>query len=221
VPIPKVFHRIWLKGSPPMPQQFVDWGRSWLYYNRDWEMKTWTTWPEWGVNKEEFDTAQNFVAASDVLRYEILYHEGGVYIDTDFECLKPIGALIEPCDAFTAYEGPGVETASCAITGAVPNHPAFKSLVECLPQSVKLWYGPSAERMKDYPYGYVLYQVAMTGPRFFTRVLSIHPEVHIFDSTLFYPLPYADKFDWRPEKYPDAYAVHHWAATWIPEESLI
>ena len=26
---------------------------------------------------------------SDIFRYEILYRFGGVYVDTDFECIKP------------------------------------------------------------------------------------------------------------------------------------
>ena len=42
-------------------------------------------------NKKAFLSAHNYGMKSDILRYEILHTYGGVYIDTDYECVRNIG----------------------------------------------------------------------------------------------------------------------------------
>ena len=42
-------------------------------------------------NKKAFLSAHNYGMKSDILRYEILHTYGGVYIDTDYECVINIG----------------------------------------------------------------------------------------------------------------------------------
>ena len=42
-------------------------------------------------NKKAYSLAKNWGMKSDILRYEILQKFGGVYIDTDYECLQNIG----------------------------------------------------------------------------------------------------------------------------------
>jgi inositol phosphorylceramide mannosyltransferase catalytic subunit len=41
---------------------------------------------------------------SDIARYEILLQVGGVYIDTDFECLRNVEPLIDGIECFAAQE---------------------------------------------------------------------------------------------------------------------
>ena len=43
---------------------------------------------------------------ADVLRYEVLYAHGGVYLDTDVEYLRNIEPLLAGCDAFIGEERP-------------------------------------------------------------------------------------------------------------------
>ena len=42
-------------------------------------------------NQKAYSSAKNWGMKSDILRYEILQKFGGVYIDTDYECLQNIG----------------------------------------------------------------------------------------------------------------------------------
>ena len=42
------------------------------------------------VNKELLLKFKNYGAKSDIARLEILHQIGGLYLDTDFECLKQI-----------------------------------------------------------------------------------------------------------------------------------
>ena len=39
--------------------------------------------------------APNFGEASDILRYGLLLTQGGLYVDTDFECVQSVEALHE------------------------------------------------------------------------------------------------------------------------------
>src|SRR5688572_30025403 len=92
--IPRTFHRIWLGGG--MPQQYELYGESWLHWHPQWRMITWT---ENNLpplqNQRQFDDAGIWAQKADIARYEILYRYGGVYIDTDFECLQNIEDLLE------------------------------------------------------------------------------------------------------------------------------
>src|SRR5204863_264320 len=67
------------------------------------------------------------VERADILRLELLWRYGGVYIDTDFECLKPIDELLEGVEFFTGLlkrAGPSKPArVNNAIFGAGPGHP--------------------------------------------------------------------------------------------------
>jgi mannosyltransferase OCH1-like enzyme len=45
-------------------------------------------------NQKAYSLAKNWGMKSDILRYEILQKFGGVYIDTDYECLQNIGLCL-------------------------------------------------------------------------------------------------------------------------------
>ena len=54
-------------------------------------------------NKLAFSLAKNLGMKSDILRYEILMKYGGIYVDTDYECLKNIGRLNYSHSYFNVY----------------------------------------------------------------------------------------------------------------------
>ena len=57
---------------------------------------------------------------SDVVRLYALVTEGGIYMDTDIEVVKPLDELLT-LEAFMGFE---IETKiSTGIIGAVPHHP--------------------------------------------------------------------------------------------------
>ena len=93
--IPRVFHRIWL-GRQPMPAEFEAFGATWLQHHPGWKMKLWTeaNLPPL-VNRWAFQQARTLAGRSDVARYEILFRCGGIYVDTDFECLRNLERLID------------------------------------------------------------------------------------------------------------------------------
>lgn len=95
--INKVIHYIWL-GGKPMPKIFKKCYKSWKKYCPDFEIKRWD---ESNLDLEKYQfvkdalKAGKYAFASDVFRTEIIYNEGGVYLDIDVEILKPIDDLLE------------------------------------------------------------------------------------------------------------------------------
>jgi mannosyltransferase OCH1-like enzyme len=87
--IPKKIHLIWL-GSP-LPEKFKQLVSRIKEINFDYEIKEWTDDNiEFELtNQQLFDSTTNMGSKSDILRMEILYRYGGIYMDHDFyQCKK-------------------------------------------------------------------------------------------------------------------------------------
>jgi hypothetical protein len=190
--IPRVFHRVWL-GHKAMPAAFVRFGETWSDCHPGWEMRLWTEadLPVLGLDGVAAQT-RTARELSNLMRYEILARHGGVYIDTDFECLRSIEPLLGDVEVFTALELPG--RAAIGVLGCVPGHPLLRWAAEAALTTV----GRGADSRDA------------NGPYFFSLLLEQTPGVTLFAPELFYPYRW-DEPERRHESFPDAYAVHHWA----------
>jgi mannosyltransferase OCH1-like enzyme len=73
--------------------------------------------------------AGNFRKASDILRYQILHKEGGVYMDTDFHTLENLSPYNYLYDFYISQES--ISTRLCnALIGAAPGHPVMEKAIE-------------------------------------------------------------------------------------------
>ena len=204
--IPRVFHRVWL-GGQPMPDLFVAWGQSWLDLNPGWTMVTWTEkiLPP-SAHPRSVARACHLSQRSNVYRYEVLARQGGVYLDCDFQALRPLGDLFDGMAAFAACKTPG--RPSAAIFGCEPGHPFAMELVRRIPER-----DPT---------------MSMTlGDGFLKDVLTTHPEVKMFEYTLLHPVRHFEcRKLWRDGSplpvdevralYPQARACHYWSDKWYP-----
>ncbi len=105
VRIPKIIHQIWL-GSP-LPQKYIQLQKSWQEKHPDWEYRLWTDESVKNFkmqNQALFESATNWGEKADILRYEILYQIGGLYVDTDFECVRSFDTLHHLCDFYVGLE---------------------------------------------------------------------------------------------------------------------
>ena len=105
--IPKVIHYIWL-GTRPLDKVSLKCMKTWDKYLPDYEVR------KWGdedckeiiaANKyaQQAYDAKKYAFVSDYLRVYILYHYGGVYMDTDVQVFKPIDRFLNH-GAFTCFE---------------------------------------------------------------------------------------------------------------------
>ena len=95
--IPKVIHYCWFgRGKmPPLAEKCID---SWKKFGPDYEIVCHTE-DNFDINqnkyaKEAYD-AGKWAFVSDYVRLKILFDEGGIYMDTDVELIKPIDELIK------------------------------------------------------------------------------------------------------------------------------
>jgi len=203
--IPRIIHRIWL-GTKPLPDRYREFGESWSRHHPDWEMRLWTdeNLPEF-THPGAFERCRNFAEASDVVRYEVLFRYGGIYTDTDVECRRPLEPLIAAAEVFGAWARPGV--IGSAVLGSAPHHSAMEKVLA----EVSAGAGAGG-------------QVAATGPVALTRVLEQEPGVTLFGPETFYPFDHWDipLGEVEDRTVPDdAYAVHHWDATWQDADDLM
>ena len=103
--IPKKIHYCWFGGNP-LPEDTLRYIDSWKKHCPDYEIIEW--------NESNFDINQysyareayehkKYAFVSDVARLYALVQEGGIYLDTDVEMLKPLDAFLEHT-AFTCFE---------------------------------------------------------------------------------------------------------------------
>jgi mannosyltransferase OCH1-like enzyme len=198
--IPRIFHQIWInKKNPELPEKFRIYRDSWLKFHPDWKYKL------WNLDNLDFtpsrmdiiNIAPNYAQIADILRYEILFRHGGVYMDTDFECLRNIDCILEGVRNFACSED------GCSITNAIlgsePNSCYMARCVNALPVRLGRTSPPDE-----------------TGPGLLTRVLlggGLASDFTLFPQEWFYP------YNWNEphranEYFPQAYAVHHWAHSW-------
>jgi hypothetical protein len=103
--IPKTIHYCWF-GRDEMPEMAIKCINSWKKYLPDYTLKLW--------NEDNFDINCNsyvkeayqirkYAFVTDYVRLHALYHEGGIYMDTDVEIIKPLDDLLH-LPAFSGYE---------------------------------------------------------------------------------------------------------------------
>jgi mannosyltransferase OCH1-like enzyme len=196
VKIPRIIHRIWL-GGEPLRDDFQHYGETWRNHHPDWEMRLWTDddLPKLGLT-EALEHGRHHAERADVLRYELMKRFGGVYVDIDIESLRPLDSLLDEVVAFAALQAPG--RVSNAILGAVPGHPLFERASREAALRIGVGTIPAA-----------------TGPVFFTELVQDFPEVTLYGPEKFYPYLWTERHR-AQDHFPEAYAVHHWAASWRP-----
>lgn len=190
--IPRILHSIWI-GDRPLSEEHVRLTDTWRELHPEWEYRLWTERDVPAVPAA--DLARNIAERADVLRYEILRRHGGVYIDVDVECLRPLDELLDGVQAFAGYEVPG--RLCNAVMGGVAHHPALNRLCDVVPQTVGRGHYPEA-----------------TATVLLTRVFEPMVDVTLFSPQRFYPYLW-DQSPADAEITDATYAVHHWAKSWL------
>lgn len=164
--IPKIVYTAHLADSP-VPESFRRWQSEWQHHHPEWDVRVITlddrepmfNHAQWA---ETFKLPEPAGAASrlNILRYELLAREGGVFVDPDRLPLLPIDELISGVRAFcsTTQQHGRPHLLSPAVMGAVTCHPALWHCVRDLAHSIATFRGVWDQ----------------TGPGFLSRVIRDH-----------------------------------------------
>ena len=211
--IPKVIHYCWF-GKGKLPKLAEKCMASWEKHCPGYKIVCW--------NEDNFDINQNRYAkeaydagkwafVSDYVRLKVLYDEGGIYLDTDVEIIKPLDPIIEK-GGYMGFDDNGVVSTGLGFACEKGNE-----LVGAL--------------LKDYddiPF------VAPDGthdltpcPIRNTKVLEslgmdinkkdqIFMGIHFFPEDYFCPMKY---FTGRKVITENSYSIHHFCASWTSSTS--
>ncbi|MBP7510107.1 MAG: glycosyl transferase, partial [Prolixibacteraceae bacterium] len=203
----KVIHYCWF-GKNPKPKLILKCIESWKKYCPDYEIKEW--------NEDNFDVnccnyvkeayaARKWAFVSDYCRFYVLYHYGGIYLDTDVELLKPLDKLSEN---FVGFESKN-RVNSGLIRGAVSGDIICKLMLDSYKESSFLNPDGSLN--------------LLTVCDRETDILCAHGmkkdnTLQIIDGTTVYPSEYFNPMDLTTEKIKPTnktVSIHHYAASWV------
>lgn len=136
--IPKVLHFIWVGDESRRPNRCI---QTWVDLNPGWKVKFWGNAElegrKWINEKHIRDMAKKeWNGVADLMRWEILFDEGGVLLDADSICLRPLPDWLLECEAFSCWENelakPGLIAAG--YFGTIARTPFLAALINDIRQ---------------------------------------------------------------------------------------
>ena len=207
--IPKIIHFIWI-GNNVIPNEYIYYIQTWLKNYDDYLFCFWndSNIPKL-VNQKYYDNAKSFAMKADILRYELLYFFGGIYVDCDCISIKNLDNIIKDCDGFTGYESE--DYIAIGLMGFKKYDLILFNLI------IKLSYQINKLNSNNIP--------QLTGPIFFTQIWKKYcSEQHIaFPIDYFYSYTFEDKV--MNKSYNNIqknnYSIHMWGYSWASDYNNI
>lgn len=211
--IPRIIHQYWT--GDWIPEHLMAYSRAWRRMNPGWAHYLWHDSSLkagqgglindrlWRDARKIARPGREHQLRADIVRYELLHSFGGVWIDMDFEPLKPLDSWfgeLDPERPFAVWEVQD-KWAANGMMGGPADHWFWKLLIRRLPQS-------AMERGDQAP-------TRISGPQFMTEIHREQGEpLQILGPERFYPYLWSDlnrnNDRCRPPWPPECVAVHHW-----------
>lgn len=128
--IPKVIHYFWIGGKeiPCELKKYID---TWEKLCPDYVIRRWDE-SNYDFTKNRYmqEAYENrmWSFVTDYARLDVIYENGGIYLDTDVELIQSLDKLIK-CSAFFGFAD-AMATSTGIGFGAVPHHPMIKDMMD-------------------------------------------------------------------------------------------
>jgi GT2 family glycosyltransferase len=201
--IPNIIHQLWI-GSKSPPSKHMD---TWKDKNKTME---YVRWNENEISKrnlkfecqKKIDEMTEINGKADIIRWEILYHYGGVFLDADSICIEPIDNVLMSTKAFAGWEQEKVRPGLIATgtMGFPPKHPLVRAAIDWI-----LNNDINVERTGKRAWMTV-------GPGLLTRMYNtgLYNELTVFPSYYFLPI-HATGLEYKA--HGKIYAFQEWGST--------
>lgn len=201
--IPNIIHQIWI-GSVSPPSKHMD---TWKNKNKHME---YIRWSENEIIKRnmkfqcqsQIDDMSEINGKADIMRWELLYHYGGVFLDADSICVESIDDILLSTKAFAGWEQEQVRPGLIATgtMGFPPKHPLVKAAIDWI-----LNNDINVERTKKRAW-------ITVGPGLLTRMYNtgLYSDLTIFPSYNFLPI-HATGLEYKA--HGKIYAFQEWGST--------
>lgn len=205
--IPKKIHYCWF-GRGEKSELILNCIASWKKYCPDYEIIEWNE-DSLDINatlytKQAYE-AKKWAFVSDYARLYALYHEGGVYFDTDVEVLKPIDKFLKN-ESFTGFEVKDI--LGSAVIGARAKNPIIKKLldyystVNFINEDGTLNLVTNTHTITD---EYIKHGLKLNG-----KYQNIHGTI-VYPQIVFNPNNFSRIFNISSKK---SYTIHHFDESW-------
>jgi mannosyltransferase OCH1-like enzyme len=197
--IPKIIHQTYVNDS--IPQHWQAPQKSCIDLHPDYEYKLWTDKKarefiaaEYPWFLETYDAYRYPIQRADSIRYFVLHHFGGIYIDLDDGCNRSLDPLLAYPAWLRRTNPTGISNDAM---GAIPRHPFFLKAIDSLPEYNRRWLLPYITVM------------ASTGPLYlsiiWTHYMKTNPEGDARVRILF-----PDEYN----NHPWSFFTHHLGNSW-------
>tara|TARA_B100001059_G_C17809273_1_gene571223 strand:- start:63 stop:1016 length:954 start_codon:yes stop_codon:yes gene_type:complete len=213
--IPKIIHQIWI-GPKDVPWKWINsFKEDFMKKHPGWKYYLWTD-KEVAklnlVNRIHYDNEKKYYGKADILRYELLYKFGGIYIDADSYWLGlDLGDLIKQTN-YTGFFAAIENKKKCnkclanGVMGSSVNNPIAKYLVDNIlnnQYNTQIQYTVDAyKRVGPYYIDQILYKFNIT----------------VFPDYYFYPIYWKNKsyeipIEEQKKLYPNSYMTQYGYST--------
>jgi mannosyltransferase OCH1-like enzyme len=208
--IPKIIHYCWF-GTSGIPDHVNTFVETWRMHNPDYQIKCWS---EENIDISDCVYAQEalehkkWAFLSDYIRLLVLAEYGGIYLDTDVECLKSFDALLTNMVFFGFEDDDRISTATI---GAIPNHPLFAELVNNYKK--RKFYIDCNKFDYTTNVKYITQQLVNNYNLYLNgKFQVINSEICIYPQSYFSPISFEDKIC---IKNSETYSIHHFEGSWM------
>jgi inositol phosphorylceramide mannosyltransferase catalytic subunit len=217
--IPKIIHQVWI-GPKEVPWKWINsFKEDFMKKHPEWKYYLWTD-KEVAklnlVNKTHYDNEKGYNGKADILRYELLYKFGGIYIDADSYWLGlDLGDLIKQTN-YTGFFAAIENKEKCnkclanGVMGSSVNNPIAKYLVDIMNKQYNT-------HIRDYA---VVGPWLTVGPYYIDQILYKF-NITVFPDYYFYPIYWASKnkssqiipIEEQKKLYPNSYMTQYGYST--------
>ncbi|KAJ6539460.1 nucleotide-diphospho-sugar transferase [Mycena capillaripes] len=207
--IPRILHQTWKTGT--LPDKWKSISQECRDMMPDYEYKLWTDessrefiarhYP-WFLNT--FDDYSYAILRADAIRYFVLYHYGGIYLDLDIGCLRPLDPLLVYPVILPKTIPVGV---SNDLMFAEKHHPFLAQTIHNLATFDHSW-------ILNYPT--VMFS---TGPMFLSVQYGIFTSQHVPGGNVrILPKALYGK-NAEPAEAPHSFFTHHYGSSWHSDDA--
>lgn len=211
--IPKKIHYCWF-GRGQKPELALKCIASWKIYLPEYEIKEWN---EDNFNldmfpyvREAYDN-RKFAFVTDVVRLYALYTEGGIYMDTDVEVLKPLDPLLD-YEAVSGFEAP--TRIPTGLMASKKGTPIIKELLDEYNDIHFVRFDGSLDLTTN---------VARITDTLLKHGLKLNNQLQtVFGFTLL-PSEFLCPKSWETGKIivtKNTYTIHHFSGSWLSDEDI-
>ena len=215
--IPKIVHYCWF-GRNPLPASALKCIESWRKFFPDYEIKEW--------NEDNFDVniipytqqayeVKKYAFVSDYARFWILYHEGGLYFDTDVEVVRPFDRYLEGRSMVLGFESD--RSLMTAFIACTKKHPFIEEFEKT--------YHERRFIKEDGSMDLTAINVGFSNQaEAWGLDLSKNAYQEIGDGIAVYPIEYFAAFDvknWHERVGPNTCTIHHMDASWVEKKTSL